>query len=219
MFGVVVLWCIWLVNLLTKQKGKCMKQRGVKRFIVQVMVCLLASVVIGDEVEGRERRMLQLSLCPPLQLAPATADVRGLRLGIISVNNDVSGIDLGLVNWTSGDEIAFQWGFINKTTGHFSGIQWGMINMVNTGFVGWQSGMLNLTSGTSVGFFNGAGNMNWDSGVGFQLGFFNYSKSFTGLQFGLLNISHEMTGLQIGVLNIITSNPNVPVFPIINASF
>lgn len=169
--------------------------------------------------EAREGVALQLSLFPPVQLADSQTDVTGLRLGVFSMNHDVAGLDLGLVNWTSGDELAVQWGVLNKTTGRFAGAQFGLVSLAGGGFVGWQSSLVNLDSGKAVGFFDGAINVAWESGIGFQLGLVNYAKEFTGLQFGFVNWTQTLTGLQIGLVNYIAGKETLPVLPILNASF
>ena len=181
---------------------------------------LVGQMAWGAETPmARERTELQLSLVPPIQLVNSEYDVMGLRLGLFSMNHNVTGLDLGLVNWTSGDELALQWGVLNKTTGRFAGAQFGFVSLAGNGFVGWQASVVNVDSGKSVGFFNGAVNASLESGVGFQLGMFNYSREFTGLQFGLVNYTQTLTGLQIGLLNFITSKETLPVLPIVNASF
>ena len=206
-----------------KLSGNEVKWRnGMKtnRWLSVVAVWVLWAGSSANAAEAvREQAHLQLSLFPPLQLADSEADVTGLRLGLFSMNHNVTGLDLGILNWTSGDELALQWGVINKTTGRFAGAQFGVVSLTGGGFVGWQASLVNLDSGKSVGFFSGAVNVTWESGVGFQAGMVNYAKEFTGLQFGFVYYTQVLTGIQIGLLNFITSKETLPVLPIINAAF
>jgi hypothetical protein len=182
-------------------------------------LCLAGQMVRAQAPVERKSTHLQLALFPPLQLADSETDVMGLRLGLFSMNHNMTGLDLGILNWTSGDELAAQWGVVNKTTGRFAGAQFGVVSMVGDGFVGWQASLVNLDSGKSVGFFNGAVNVAWETGIGFQMGMVNYAKEFTGLQLGFVNYTQVLTGIQIGLLNFITSKETLPVLPILNASF
>jgi len=93
-----------------------------------VFLILFYVVSSGYAQEGPSTRFLQLAIFPPLQLAPSNADIVGLRLGLISKNVNVTGIDIGLVNWATGESTAVKWGFFNITK-NLKGIQIGLLNI------------------------------------------------------------------------------------------
>jgi hypothetical protein len=133
---------------------------------------------------------LQLSLCAPLQIFPENYDVSGLRINLLyGRNQNLRGLDLGLVNDVPGLVEGFQCGLVNWA-GELSGLQ---------------VGVLNSASISSAGLC--------------QIGVVNLGKDVRGLQFGLFNMCDTISGVQIGLLNFITQSDYVIFCPIINAQF
>jgi hypothetical protein len=163
--------------------------------------------------------LLQLSLFPPVQLVESRRAVAGFRLGIVPVNSEMVGLDIGAVTWTSGDLAALQIGLVNVVEGEAVGVQFAWANIVAGRGVGWQSAPLNITGDGYIGFQQGLVNINGGrASVGLQLGAVNYASQFTGLMIGLVNITPRLGGLQIGIVNY-AGNSALPVFPIANAVF
>lgn len=156
------------------------------------IACLFAALILLLPAQlGAAERPVQLSLFAPLQIFPEGDDITFFRLNLIYGRNaSVTGLDLGLVNHTTGS------GSI--------GIQWGFVSFNKADFVGWQYNAVNVTEGDFKGF---------------QWGVVNYARSARGLQLGLVNYAESMYGLQIGLANIIRQGGVLPVMPIVNWSF
>jgi hypothetical protein len=133
---------------------------------------------------------IQLALVPPVQLVPEDESIRGFRLNIYGRNQNVSGVDIGLVH---------------ETKANFTGVEFGVLCFIH----GEGHGLL----------FNGIYTEATERMTGLQVGMLNRSKSMHGLQIGLVNISDEMTGIQIGLWNEIKNKQELPVLPLFNACF
>jgi hypothetical protein len=176
----------------------------------------------------------QLALFHPVQLFPKETRVQGLRIDLLyGVNDELSGVDLGLVNRTTGPTQglqlgAFPFGGVNITDSldglQFAGF-WAGANFASGDVTGLQiAGIL--------GGMNIAGNLKGVQISGLLLGLnmaqntrglqlatlYNQAEDMQGLQLGLVNICTRMRGVQIGLANVIKES-KVPFFPIINASF
>ena len=168
------------------------------RLFVAVTAFVLFAVGVSNADEQAKQsgasetvRPLQLALVPPsLQLVPEEESIGGFRLNIYGRNQNVSGVDIGLMH---------------ETTGNFSGIEFGILNYVHGDFVGLELGCI---------YSETKGNM---SGV--QVGMFNHAGSIGGVQIGLVNFADDMTGFQFGLFNQIKSKEKLPVLPLINAKF
>ncbi len=79
----------------------------------------------------------ELSLFPPVQLRGEDSAIRILRLGLYNKNVSVKGLDIGVVNQTTG--------------GISKGVQFGVVGFVEGDFSGWQSNIVNIVEGE----FNG----------------------------------------------------------------
>ncbi len=99
---------------------------------------------------------LQLSIFEPLQLATIDEDVYGIRLNLFEGRNrNVFGIDVGPVNFVSGQLAGIEAGFYNCAN-RVKGIQLGFRNDANE-VSGVQIGFANTTlrmHGLQIGFFN-----------------------------------------------------------------
>ena len=176
----------------------------------------------GKEMTGGTYYPLQLSLYPTVQLIPFDGDFAGLRLNIIGVNRNVSGVDLGIsnqsdetfngvglgvINMSKGDTKGLHVGFVNNTLGDLKGFQgiplltwFNAFNVVGKHCSGMQGGLYNEANSLS-GFQGGIINVAYDA-KGVMVGAYNYTESFQGLHVGLVNITYnDMTGCQIGLYN------------------
>jgi len=168
---------------------------------VCILFCLAA--FLAAPAFAMEMTPFQLGIVgPKVQLFPAETDVVGLRLNLVlSDNEDVMGIDFGLVSKAD----------------RMSAIQLNLVNIVRSEFAGLSLGLFNQMgsmSGFQAGLFN---NVTHDM-TGFQLGLFNVADDATGFQIGLFNRTVSLQGIQIGLVNLIEQGP-LTFFPIINAAF
>lgn len=161
------------------------------RFLASAFIITMVFAGIFTTNTNAQDKPIQVALFNPIQIFPETNSITGLRLNIIYGKNvNVSGLD---------------WGFVNSTTGKQVGAQWGFVNMVDNGFLGLQGGFVNITDSKFEGL---------------QYGFVNYHKGkVSGVQFGFINYAGSMYGLQIGLINIINQGGAFPFFPIVNWSF
>lgn len=187
------------------------------------------------------------SLVTPVQAPDCETDVAGLRLDFIYGRAPgFKGLDLGVVNHTTGDFFGVALGGANLVNDEFCGLQLGLLNWNDNGNRDWAE----TSYGGQVGLVNYA-----DMFCGYQGGLVNISENlFTGVQSSLLNVARDMSGLQdgfylifgvniasgnvrgcqiglvnfagtmesgvqIGIVNIIANNGWMPVFPIVNGSF
>jgi hypothetical protein len=133
---------------------------------------------------------LQLALVPQFQLVHEDSSIQGFRLNIYGRNQNVSGVDIGLVHETKAD---------------FKGVAFGLISIVHGEGRGLQfSGLYS------------EGRMRMS---GLQVGMVNRSNNMHGIQIGLANFADDMTGFQFGLWNEIKNKEQWNVIPIINAAF
>ena len=134
---------------------------------------------------------LQLAIIPPsLQIVPEDESISGIRLEIYGRNQNVRGVDIGLMHEAMGD---------------FRGVQFGVLNLVHGDHVGLQ--LAGIYSETKKHI------------SGFQVGMVNHAASMSGIQIGFVNFADDMTGFQFGIFNEISSKATLPVLPLINAKF
>ena len=135
-------------------------------------------------------RPVQLALVPDVQLVPQEESITGFRLNIYGCNQDVTGVDIGLVH---------------QAKGNFKGAEFGIVNMVDGDYSGMQlAGIYSETKSRITG---------WQVGMG------NHAGYMKGVQLGFVNMADDMTGIQIGIVNIIDSKTDWKVLPLINAKF
>jgi hypothetical protein len=166
-----------------------------KWFVVVVFVSLAgAGFSQGTDYSDPEGAYpVQLALFPPVQLVSSQEDVTGFRLNLIGVNREVSALDIGLVNWT---------------TGEFRGVGAGLVNVVCTNAYGAHVGFFNSVSGDMTGFqgiplltFWNAANIVQGRASGIQGGLYNQSADLNGAQVGLVNAGYDASGVQLGLYN------------------
>jgi len=142
----------------------------------------------------RASEPVQLSLTPEFALYDRSEQIEGLALSIWG-ENPQSALAIGFVNGSTGDSTGLSIGLLNYADS-YTGLQWGLVNYTSGDFSGWQGGfclglvgsVVNYTGGTLAGFqcgiVNYAGTLN-----GFQLAFVNYAEKVeSGVQIGIVNI-------------------------------
>lgn len=147
---------------------------------------------------------VQLALFDPVQIVKHDQSVGILRIDLIyGKNAGMTGLDLGLINHTTGDQ---------------TGLSYGLASYVQGAFVGWQDNAVNIADKSFLGLQSGGFNRSQD-GHGVQVGWLNVTDRMSGLQLGLVNYTRVMTkGLQIGVGNVIREG-KIPFLPIVNWRF
>ena len=166
---------------------------------------------------------VQIGIWPTLQFVPYDRDVTGLRINVIGVNRNMTGVDVGLINQTDVKFSGVGLGLANLSKGDYNGVGIGVVNHVNGDSVGVfgvpvLSALycaVNVVHGELTGlqgaWYNQAGGMNGLQGgavnvgettKGGQLGIYNYTGSMGGIQVGLVNMAYkDAHGLQIGLFN------------------
>ena len=171
------------------------------------LTLLMAGILSISSINATAADFLQLGLISPVQLSPVENDIIGLRLNIYGVNQNVTGLDLGIVNDTEGDFKGLSTGIVEFVRGDSKGIH--LYWLPGFGMVEGDMSGLQLNGW----YFNVKGTM-----TGIQFAFVTKAAQAKGLQVGLVNIAEDMYGLQVGVVNIIRAN-KVPFLPIVNARF
>ena len=148
----------------------------------------------------------ELSLFPPIQLRGESAEIRIVRLGLYNRNVAVRGLDVGVVNHSTG--------------GISKGLQYGLVGVGEGAFLGWQNNVLvNVNQQEFVGLQGLSVYNQIDWGEAFQFGIFNRARDISGFQLGLVNWAENMHGIQIGIINIISGKESLQFLPIVNWSF
>jgi hypothetical protein len=167
--------------------------------------CFLICPVVG---RAEQITSWQVSFIHPLQVYSDDYSVDCFRLDIIyGVNEDVKGVDIGMINETKHNVHGFEWGLVNQVKDDFGGWQLGLVNEVHHDFKGFQLGLLaNRTKGSCQGF---------QASV-----FFNDAEEdLRGLQLGIVNNTGSLYGVQIGLLNFNDDERYLGFFPFIRAAF
>lgn len=207
-------------------------ENSVKYFIV--ITFLVITIFASTPVFSAEFTPIQLSLFYPAQIFPKETKVQGLRINLIyGVNDEMTGIDLGVVNKTTGTTQGLQLGLFPlggvNVTEELEGFQfagfWGGANLASGDVSGIQ------ISGILVGF-NKAKDLNGIQIAAALLGantavnskgmqiatLYNQAEQLHGLQVGIVNVCEQLQGVQIGLANIVKgSNPTF--LPLVNARF
>ena len=186
-----------------------------KKLLIPAIALLAIATVVQAETHA-----VDLSLwSPTLQLQSPADDVGAFRLAIYGANNDVTGLDLGIVNITAGEfnGVQYAWAY-GQTDKDFNGVQLGIVSHIRGEMYGVDSGLVNFVEGKTCGLMYGF--VNWADAEmkGLELGFVNCAANLNGVQFGLVNWAKAGYGLQIGLINIF-GDGFLPVFPFINFNF
>ncbi len=92
--------------------------------IALIIFCFQSPALAGDT------KAVNLSLFDPVQIFDADTSIKGFRLNLIyGVNQDMTGLDIGLGN---------------HVKGNMSGVQLGLANIVESDFKGWQTSLANV---------------------------------------------------------------------------
>ena len=153
------------------------------------------------------KRIQSIKNCGVFRDFSASAELPEFRrFNLIYGNNSaMTGLDLGIANWVTGETKGLQWGWI--------------VNYTGGNFTGWQTAPLCKTGGHILGIQTG-----WlvtlnGSGKGLQASGVTISDDYIGLQLGVVNYAVELHGIQVGLINIIKNGGMLPFFPIFNFSF
>ena len=169
------------------------------------LACLVSMLTLCASGSARaDSSPFQLALFDPAQIVKNDKSVGLVRIDLIyGKNAGVTGLEVGLINHTTGDQAGLSYGLVSVVQGSFTGWQDNAVNIADKSFLGLQSGVFNRSN----------------DGHGVQVGWVNMTDKMSGLQFGLVNYTRVMTkGIQIGVANII-SEGGIPFLPIVNARF
>ncbi|MBK9139891.1 MAG: hypothetical protein IPM17_14170 [Verrucomicrobia bacterium] len=200
---------------------------------------LLSSLAVVTAVSvGMADKPVQLSFLPPeAQIVPENESVTAFRLSFYGRNLNMTGLDLGLANETSGDFRGFALGLVNLVEGNLRGVQWSAVSYAPQGgdVQGWISAFVSQIGGSLGGLQEGvvvitekdvAGiqlGLLWSQAGGHvkgaQIGLVNQAASANGLQLGLVNLAGAMEGLQIGLWNQIRDKDSLKVLPLVNWKF
>lgn len=131
------------------------------------------AVALAGMVEAMAWSPIQVGLFGGnVQICAPETEIAGLRLNLpYSENDDVSGLDLGIVSGAASFS-GLRLNAVNLSDEHSGGVEIGLVNVDKGEMVGWQCGI-----------FNYAGSMR-----GFQLGLINKCGSLYGIQIGLVNM-------------------------------
>jgi len=88
----------------------------------------------------------QASLYPTLQLVPYDRDVTGVRLNLIGVNRNMTGVDFGVINQSDESFRGVGVGIVNLCQGDAGGLSIGFINHVNGDMTGLRRGRRRSTT-------------------------------------------------------------------------
>lgn len=158
-------------------------------------ILIAVSAVCTPAMAIESSSPIGLGLFPPIQFPNTEYGIKGIRLGLVGVNREMRGLDIGLL------------GNVTKQT--FKGLAIAGLfnyNQVSSTVVGLQVAALANINGPTSKLY------------GIQLGLVNKVAKVYGLQLGLINMAHELHGVQIGLLNFNASGPFTAT-PIINAAF
>ena len=175
-------------------------------FVLAVGFIVAVAVSPAQGLAQAATHSFEGSLFPPVQLRGEDAEIRILRLGLYSKNVSVRGLDVGIVNHSTG--------------GVSKGYQFGVVGVVEGAFLGWQDNLLaNINEQEFVGVQGISLYNQIDWGEAFQVGIFNRSRDISGFQLGIVNWAENMHGIQIGLINIISGKESLQFLPIVNWSF
>lgn len=155
-----------------------------KKIIIVSIFVAGTALVRAQGTSSEDVSVFNASLTPNIALVPRTTQINGLSLNIWGENPQI-GVALGFVNGSTGQSGGFSWGLVNYAES-YTGVQFGLVNYTTGDVTGWQDAIVNMNGGTFTGFqsglvnitqnmrglqlggFNYAGNLS-----GLQIGLFN----------------------------------------------
>jgi hypothetical protein len=164
-----------------------------------IIICFIVLIFFQNASAG-QWTPVQAAIWPPVQFFGEAMSVYGLRLNLGQGRNEnVWGIDAGVINTIANGQRGLQAGLLNQSE-DAAGLNLGMANYTKQ-ITGLQAGILNAAR---------------DRADGLQAGIIlNHSDQVRGIQIGLINISGVLFGIQIGLLNKV-EREWLSVLPIIN---
>lgn len=115
---------------------------------------------------------VMISLLTPAQAPSPEWDVKGLRIDLLYGRcRDMYGLDVGLVNQTSGKQLGLAVGLVNYGETDVTGLQIGGVNIGER------------VKAFQIGVYNEA-----DDISGIQIGLINHTRIMQGCQIGLINV-------------------------------
>lgn len=101
----------------------------------------------------------------------SSGDSKGFTLGLFNYDENYTGVQLGIFNYSSQGFSGLQYSFVNLDQGTFKGLEWGFVN-VSQDTHGVQLGGINYAqslSGMQIGLLNIASNNEWFTALPGQL--------------------------------------------------
>ncbi|MFC1499327.1 hypothetical protein ACFLS1_12770 [Verrucomicrobiota bacterium] len=144
----------------------------------------------------------ELSIWPNMQLCSTNTGVRGLRISLMGWNRDLSGLDIGLINFVTDDVAGLQvGGFINSVGRDMKGVQaaYGLVNMTGKDVIGLQVAFAANGAEGNVRGVQVASLMNISKGdvTGVQCSGFSGFMGATFFAFIGYNRANDLKGLQV----------------------
>lgn len=138
--------------------------------------------------------------------------VDGVMVSLFGVNydkGDLSGAQIGFVgNYVAGSVSGIQIGMFNWSAAKISGAQVGLGNLASSDVRGAQIGLINYTNGTVAGAQLGYGiNVATVAVRGTQASLLNYAPSVAGIQAGLVNVTRSAGFFQAGMIDVADTTP------------
>jgi hypothetical protein len=124
---------------------------------------LLIFAFVAGTIAARagDSSAFQASLTPSVALHSSSTQIDGLSLSIWG-ENPQRGLTLGFINGSTGDSKGFTWGLYNYDE-TYTGVQLGIVNYSSTGFSGLQYSFVNFDQGTFKGLEWGFVNVSQDT--------------------------------------------------------
>ncbi len=186
-----------------------------KRILALSAMCVL----LGAGLAQADTKPVQLALWETIQLVPAEDSIKGLRLEVYGVNDNVMGVSLGFAHKSTGNTSGLEYGLVSITEGEFHGwqgswayssstgkvigLQGAIVTMAGADFTGLQNGLVAVTEGNFKGLQGGLVAITKGNYSGWQGGWINWTEGkYIGLQTGLVNINKaDFSGVGLGGFN------------------
>ncbi|MFT5123142.1 MAG: hypothetical protein ACI9TH_000882 [Kiritimatiellia bacterium] len=172
-------------NLKNKQSTSVQENQMMKKIIIACSISLATCSAFAAE-----KAAFQLSLTPDVALQDRETLIEGVTLNIWG-ENPQKALAIGLVNGSTGDSAGISLAWALNYAENYSGLQYGVVNYTSGDFLGWQSGFVNYTKGNFKGLQTGAVNYAGTlTGIQLGFVNFAESAQ-SGIQLGFLNLIPE----------------------------
>lgn len=143
-----------------------------KLWLMLIVALASAGIQTVFSEEPAPMTPLMFSIMNPAQVPSENYDVNGLRIDLLYGKcRNLTGLDVGLVNYATGRETGLEVGLVNSAEKSFTGLQIGVANVSDR------------VRALQIGVFNGADDMS-----GMQIGLINHTRIMRGCQIGLVNV-------------------------------